>query len=163
MRRWMCVVFVALLLCGCKAEETFETVADVWAEQEKPPVREISVKLPGEAVVPAVESGSGRMYQCQDYEIYIQTLDSGNLDATIQTVTGYSREELTVMETLLEGVSRYEFVWTSAGETGDRLGRGVVLDDGEYHYVMTVLRDAQTTKTSQIVWSEVFDSFSLAA
>ena len=61
------------------------------------------------------------------------------------------------------GISdRYEFVWVSAGETGERLGRGVILDDGSYHYVMTVLRDAESTENSQIVWNDVFASFRLA-
>ena len=159
-----CIVFLvaSLLLCGCAAEETFETVADVWVQQEEVQPREISVSLPGEAAMPAVESESGRMYLCEDYEIYIQTMEAGDLNATIQTVSGYSKEDLTVMETESDGVKRYDFVWACAGEKGDRLGRGVILDDGDTHYVMTVLRDADTTKISQIVWSDVFDSFSLS-
>lgn len=157
---WM-LGLVALLLCGCAAEETFETVSDEIVQPVMAQPREISVSLPGEASMPAVESDSGRMYLCSDYEIYIQTMDGGDLNATIQTVSGYAREDLTVMETELDGVKRYEFVWTSAGENGDRIGRGVVLDDGDYHYVMTVLRDENTTETSQIVWSEVFNSFTL--
>ncbi len=162
MKKCVLVGLLALLLCGCGAEETFETVADVWVTEAAATPREVSVTLPGEAAVPAVESDSGRMYLCEDYEIYIQTMDAGDLNGTIQTVSGYAAEDLTVMETEQDGVSRYEFVWASAGENGDRVGRGVILDDGSYHYVMTVLRDAETTKTSQVVWSEVFQSFRLA-
>ena len=66
------------------------------------------------------------------------------------------------METQWDGVSRYEFVWVSAGERGDRLGRAVILDDGDYHYCMSVLRDADATEMSQVVWSDVFNSFALA-
>ena len=65
------------------------------------------------------------------------------------------------METGTEDLRRYEFVWTSMGEDGQRLGRAVVLDDGNYHYTMTVLRDADTTENTQIVWSDVFRSFNL--
>lgn len=162
MKKTVLVGLMALLLCGCRAEETFETVSDEWIAPVMASPREVSVSLPGEASVPAVESENGRLYLCEDYEVFIQILDSGDLNATIRTVSGYEAEELTVMETNLDGISRYEFVWTSAGERGDRLGRGVILDDGDYHYVMTVLRDEGTTENSQVVWSEVFRSFSLA-
>ena len=46
-------------------------------------------------------------------------------------------------------------------EKGDMLGRGVILDDGSYHYCMSVLRSADGTKKSRIVWSDVFGSFGL--
>lgn len=163
MKRKIIVGLLALLLLtGCAAEETFETISDDIVQPVMAQPREVSVSLPGEVSMPAMESDSGRMYLASDYEIYIQTLDRGDLNATIQTVSGYEKDALTVMQTSLDGVDRYEFVWTCAGENGDRIGRGVVLDDGDYHYVMTVLRDADTTETSQIVWNDVFDSFRLA-
>ena len=155
------LLLLALLLCGCTAEETLETISDDIVQPVMAQPREIAVSLPGEASIPTMEGDTGRMYLASDYEIYIQTLDAGDLNATIQTVSGYERDALTVMETNQEGVDRYEFVWSSAGETGDRIGRGVVLDDGKYHYVMTVLRDAETTENTQIVWSDVFASFHL--
>ena len=49
---------------------------------------------------------------------------------------------------------------STAGEQGERLGRGVILDDGDYHYCLTVLQDADVTDC-QIVWSEVFRTFDL--
>ena len=64
-------------------------------------------------------------------------------------------------ETAQDGAKRYDFVWASAGENGDQLGRAVILDDGNYHYCLSVLRDADTTEKSQIVWRDVFDSFKL--
>lgn len=161
MRKIIVFALLALLLTGCTAEETFETISDDIVEQAMAQPREIAVSLPGEVSMPAMESDSGRMYLASDYEIYIQTMDSGDLNATIRTVSGYEKDALTVMETCLDGVDRYEFVWVSAGENGDRIGRGVVLDDGDYHYVMTVLRDADTTENTQIVWSDVFDSFAV--
>ena len=59
-------------------------------------------------------------------------------------------------------MKRYDFVWASAGENGDMLGRAVILDDGNYHYCLSVQRPADPEKTSQVVWSQVFQSFSLA-
>lgn len=161
MKKTIIIAVLALLLTGCTAEETLETISDDIVQPVMAQPREIAVSLPGEASIPTMEGDSGRMYLASDYEIYIQTLNAGDLNATIQTVSGYERDALTVMETNLDGLDRYEFVWTSAGENGDRIGRGVVLDDGSYHYVMTVLRDAETTENTQIVWNDVFASFNL--
>ena len=162
MKRMLIFALVMMLLSGCAAEETLETIADDLVQPVMAQPREIAVSLPGEASIPTMEGDTGRMYLADDYEIYIQTLESGDLDATIQTVSGYSKDSLTVINTKSDGIERYEFVWVSAGENGERLGRGVVLDDGSHHYVMTVLRDADTTETSQIVWNDVFSSFRLA-
>ncbi len=156
-------LLLALLLSGCGAKETLETVSDdiplqpVLAEPA-----EISVRLPDNAVSPVLESDTQQVYLCEDYEIAIETRASGDLSGTITAMTGFEPEQLTVMHTSPDGVDRYEFVWVSAGETGDRLGRGVVLDYGSYDYCMTVLRDAENQKKSQVVWSDVFASFSLA-
>ena len=86
-------------------------------------------------------------------------MESGDLEKTIHTLTGYDKEDLTVMATSADGINRYEFVWTCMGENGEQIGRAVVLDDGNYHYTMTVLRSAENTENSQIVWNDVFRSF----
>lgn len=161
MKKLMVLALVTMLLCGCVAEETLETVADELVQPVMAQPSEITVSLPGEVSVPAMEGDTGRMYLASDYEIYIQTMVSGDLNTTIQTVSGFEKDALTVMETNPEGIDRYEFVWVSAGETGERLGRGVILDDGRYHYVMTVLRDTESDANSQIVWNDVFASFRL--
>ena len=161
MRKTVLLIIMVLLLAGCGAEETFETVADEQVLPAMAQPMEIQVSLPGEAAMPVMESDNGRFYMASDYEIHIQTLEAGDLNRTVKTLSGFEKEDLTVMETDRDGVRCYEFVWSCTGENGDRLGRAVVLDDGSYHYTMTVLRDADTTETSQIVWADVFASFSL--
>jgi len=153
---WMALL--AALLTGCTAEETLETVNDEWIVPAMAQPREISVRLPDSALAPVLEQDGRRLYMGQNYEIMVETMASGNLDATIRTLSGYEKDQLTVLETGQEDVKRYEFVWTTAGEKGDRLGRAVVLDDGDYHYCMSVLRDAGDTL---VVWKDVFRSFSL--
>lgn len=161
MKKCWILMVLALLLCGCAEEETFETIADDIVQPVMAQPRQVAVELPDDAVAPVLESDSGQIYMCSDYEIVIETLSSGDLNATIQSICGYAREDLTIMQTQWEDVSRYEFVWASAGETGELLGRAVILDDGNYHYCMYVLRDASTTETSQITWRNVFGSFQL--
>jgi len=139
-----------------------ETVADEWVEEAQAAAREILVELPEEAAAPAAENADGRIYVCSDYEIEIHTMAGGDLDRTIRSLSGYGKEDLTVISSGGGDMKRYDFVWAAAGEEGDRVGRAVILDDGNYHYTMTVLRDADTVETSQIVWRTVFESFTLA-
>lgn len=160
MKKWI-VPLLCILLTGCGAQETFETVADELVVSAMAQPGQISVELPDDAVAPVLESGSEQVWMCDDYEIIIQTVSAGDLNETIQTISGYPKEALTVMETQNQNVTRYDFVWASAGEMGEYLGRAVVLDDGNYHYCMSVLRDAAATEDSQIVWNEVFQSFRL--
>ena len=164
MKKIATALLLALLLSGCGAKETLETVADdIPLQPVLAQPAQISVRLPDNAVSPVLESDTQQLYFCEDYEIAIETRSSGDLSGTITALTGFAPEQLTVMHTSPEGVDRYEFVWAAAGEDGDRLGRGVVLDDGSYHYCMSVLRDAENPKKSQVVWSDVFSSFSLSS
>lgn len=162
MKKCWIILALALILCGCGAEETFETISDELVAPVMAQPRQIRVRLPEEAAAPVLESDSEQVYLCEDYEIVIETLSAGDLAATIQSLSGYGKDQLTVMQTQQDSVTRYDFVWAAAGETGDRLGRAVVLDDGSYHYCMSVLRDANTVQGSQVLWNDVFQSFLLA-
>lgn len=158
MKRWLCFLLPVLLLCGCGAEETLETVSDEWMVPVMAQPREVTLRLPENLVMPVLEEAGRRMYLGEDYEIMVETLDSGDLDATIRSLTGYNSDRLTVIRTNQNDLDRFDFVWTTAGETGERLGRGTILDDGDYHYCLSVLRNADE---ALIVWQDVFESFSL--
>lgn len=161
MKKLLVFVLVAGMLAGCsEAVPTMETVADVWEIPIAAKPREIVLELPGEALACAMESDSGRMYFGDSYEVSVQTLTAGDLDATVEALTGFHRDEITVMQTRNDDVKRWEFAWATAGERGDRIGRGIILDDGDYHYCLSVLQDADVTDC-QIIWSEVFHSFGL--
>lgn len=159
MKRCILVILLAGMFCGCSAEQTVETVADEWVVPVMAVPKEISLTLPGEASVCAVESDSGRLYIGDGYEVAVQTLSSGDMDATLRSVTGFPQKDLTVMQTDGGPVKRYEFVWACAGEGGQKLGHGVLLDDGDYHYCLSILRDAEQKEMSQVIWSEVISSF----
>ena len=160
MKRILLVLLMSLLLAGCAEAELGETVADVWQEAVTVAApRETRLELPGEAVACAMESDTGRLYFGDGYEVMVQTLSGGDLDATIRALTGFDREDITVIQSQNDP-KRWEFAWASAGEGGERLGRGVVLDDGNYHYCLTVLQDADDDDC-QIIWSQVFNSFEL--
>ena len=160
MKKWM-LVLLMILLTGCGAEQTFETVADELMIPVMAQPRFVCVDLPGETALPVIENDHGRIYVCNDYEIVLQTVESGDLEETIQMVSGMSQNDITMMETGSEGIDRYDFVWAAAGEGGDQTGRAAILDDGNYHYCLSVLRFAEDEKT-QINWDQVFSSFQLA-
>jgi len=162
LKKTLFILLIAILFTGCTPAPTvWETVADEPAQMVTAQSREILVDLPKEAAVHTMEADTGRLYLCQDYEIAIQTIQGGDLNATIRQLTGYEKEKLTVIETSHKELKRYDFAWSTAGENGDRVGRGVILDDGNYHYTMTVLHDAADTEKTQVVWRSVFESFTL--
>lgn len=155
------LLICGLLLCGCKAEETFETVTDVYGEQETVLPREIGLKIPGDAGVQVIQSDQGTLYLCDGYEITVQTMQAGDLNRTMRNLSGFDSDMLTVMETGLTEAARYEFVWSAAGEGGDMIGRAVVLDDGAYHYCVTVMSVAAEAVDLRETWQTLLDSFSL--
>ena len=155
---FLCLLFLA----GCGAQETFETVADDMMAPAMAQMRQIVVALPEEAASPTVQDDGGKLYQCDGYEILLQTMDGGDLDATIRSISGYSRENVTVLETVQGEFDKYELVWASAGEEGDRIGRATILDDGSYHYVVSVLADADKTESYGDVWDILFASVTLS-
>lgn len=160
MKKLVLVILTAMLFAGCAQAPAAETIADVWEEPVLAAPKEIRLELPGETVACAMESDTGRLYLGDGYEVMVQTLSGGDLDATIREITGFAREDITVVQTRREEPTRWEFAWATAGETGERVGRGLILDDGTYHYCLSVLQDADM-KDCQIIWSEVFNNFSL--
>ena len=158
---FFCLLFTALL-AGCAGEETMETLGDVWDVPAMAVPRQILVDLPEDTAAGVLESDAGRIYIADDYEIMLETMESGDLDGTMRQLCGRGKDELTVLETRQDDLKRYEFVWATAGERGEQLGRAVVLDDGNYHYCLSVLRPENAEETSQVVWSQVFQSFALS-
>ena len=159
-----CVILalvVLAMLTGCGAQETMETISDVQAAPVMAQMREISVVLPEEAASPTVESGSERLYLCEDYEITVQILDGGDLNQTVKTLSGYERDALTVLSTRKDNLDSYEFVWACAGEEGDLVGRAMILDDGCYHYCVSILGDATQAMENKVLWDDMFHSFTL--
>lgn len=150
---------LSLLLTGCGAQVTLETIADEAVQAAVAQPREIHVELPEEAVLPVMESENGRLYLCKDYDVQVQTLTGGDLSKTIRTVTGYEMDDLTVIQTSADGFACSEFVWTTAGELGDQVCRAAVMDDGSYHYVLSAMINADKASSYQEIWNGMFESF----
>ena len=162
MKKCWFLVLLTVFLAGCAQQPTFETVEDVYAAPVSAPVRQILLNLPSEAAVMTMEMEDGsRLYLCKDYTVTAQTMEAGDLDRTVRAVSGFGREDLTVMATALGDFTRYDFVWTCAGENGDQLCRGAIIDDGDYHYVITVMADEALAGALASQWQVLLDSFAV--
>ncbi len=156
MRKCCWILVFGLLLSGCASAQTFETLGDVDmapAVQEK---QELVVSIPDPAEV--MQGASGTLYLCDDYTLAVEVLSAGDLNGTMQNLTGFGVDDLTVISTAAGDFSRYECVWTAAGEGGDWVGRSVVLDDGVHHYCITMNYSAADAAGMQEVWTEITDS-----
>lgn len=159
---WMALPLAALLLTGCGVQDTFETVSDVAVQSVSTAARQVLLTLPEEAAVCVFEDAqTGSLYLCDGYSISLQTLQGGDLDRTLRTVTGYGREQLTLMQTAQPDAKRYECVWSAAGEGEDQVGRAVILDDGSYHYVLSAMAGESSAGDLTETWQEIFRSFGL--
>ena len=81
----------------------------------------------------------------------------------LQHFRSLSSDRLTVLETSQQGCDRYDFTWCAAGENGDWVGRGVILDDGCSHYCLSVLADVDAAGAVQEDWNALFQSFGVSS
>lgn len=153
---------LVFVLTGCSTERDYETVMDTYTEPAPVAAQQIMLQLPPEASMEVFDSSeAGTYYQCDGYEIILQTLEAGDLDKTFKEVTGFSKADLTVMETAQGEMKRYDCVWSAAGEGKEQIGRAAVLDDGNYHYVLTVMADFSKAGALQEAWQGLFDTFTV--
>ena len=157
MKKTVFLLALVLLLSGCDSE-SYETVSDVYLEPQET-AAQLTLALPEDANrVALTNAAAGTAYLCDGYCVTVSTHEAGDLDATLQTATGFTRSQLPVME-LQDGENRrYECVWAAAGEGEDQVGRAVVLDDGRYHYCVTVMGQADMAGELSADWQELLNS-----
>ncbi len=160
MKKLCVIVAFVLLLTGCANNPTFETLGDVEHQSAVAPVMgKPQLSLPENAVQEVFGQEIDEVYQCDGYSVFLQTLPSGDMTATMRTLSGFAPEQLTVLETKSGSVRRYDWVWTAAAEEGEVLCRAAVLDDGAFHYCMTAVAAVEETGNLTQQWNTLFASF----
>lgn len=164
MKKCLILAVMLLMLTGCGAQETLETISDDYIQPVSAPLWQMILDVPLDASVTVLQwEDTGKMYLCDGYTITVQTMEAGDLKKTLRTLTGYEKENLTLMQTLQDGAKRYECVWVSAGEGESQVGRACLLDDGNYIYAVTAMAGESKAGELSQVWQEMFDSFRLAS
>ena len=164
MKKVWVLFMLALALTGCGTQQAMETISDEFDVSAMAEVQQINLSLPEEAAVATLEcADAGKLYLCDGYSVTVQTMEAGDLDRTLRNATGFSKEQLTVMQTSPGAFVRYDCVWCAVGEGGDQTCRGIVLDDGNYHYVVTVMADATMAGELTATWQHILDSAKLVS
>ena len=160
-KKLLAILLLAFILAGCGGEQTYETIGDVLAPQETPLPLEVVVRIPEEAAAMVMTGEDGaKLYMCDDYFITIQTMPAGDMNAVFRELTGYSQENLQIMQSQFLGLDRYRLAWSAAGEGADQIGRATVYSDGNYCYALTAMAPAD--KAADLIagaWQDLFDSF----
>ncbi len=160
MKKWW-VLLVSLLLFGCSAGD-FETIADSYTPLPQDAQAQMVLSFDQDAQAGAMESETQEnLYFCDGFTMTTQTLESGDLDRTLRAVTGFGRDQLTLLQQTQGDCTRYDFVWTCAGEGGDQVCRGSILDDGSYHYVVATMADDEVAGGLTATWNSIFSSFNI--
>ena len=153
---------LTVILSGCSAQQTFENILDGWEMPEEAKMQQVQLTLPDEASVMTMQADNqDRLYLCNGYTVTVQTLPSGDMEETMLEVTGFDIDRLQMVNTRTLEAERVDCVWTSAGEGGDQVCRAVVLDDGNFHYVVTTMADASVSGELTQVWNDLFSSVQL--
>ena len=163
MRKLWWLPLMIMLLAGCTGEQSYETVSD---QLEVPVVSvrySVSLDLPEEAADPVMDTGSEKLYECEDYTLTLQTMDGGDLEKTFRAVTGMGADALTVLQTQRNEMPCYQCAWTTAGEDGQRICRALILDDGNMHHAVTVMADHTLAGQLTEQWEAIFRSATLVS
>lgn len=161
MKKFILFLLLCAFLSGC-GNQAWETVSDQIETTTPKEPQKIKIALPNGAVQTSISlDGDTAIYFCDGYTVCVAQRTAGDMAATLKWLTGLPEEELTVLETKEEGCTRYYCAWCCAGENGQQVCRAEILDDGNYHYTVSILCDDENAVGHQDEWEDVFQSFSL--
>lgn len=164
MKLAVCLVTLCLVGCSTAQEPVMETIGPE-AYQDfgaKPVAAQIHVLVPEQAVSEAIADGqNGMVYTWEDHTLILQTRDSGNIQATVEALTGQDYDNLTVMSRNKGDLTYYQTVWSATGEGQINLGRALIADDGAYHYCLSLVSPEDSD--AQQVYDSLCASFSLTS
>lgn len=163
MKKWILgiVLLFGVFLCGCAGTESFEVIGDNIDELPIAAPAKVQLTLPKDSTLSVMSGSDWQCYEEEHYQIIVQTYPSGDLSQTLQRVTGYQKENLSVMEISGGNIDKFLCAWSAVSEEGELVGRCAVLDDGVYHYCLSILVDADVSGEIRETLDAVFATYSL--
>lgn len=163
MKKIVFLLLLSLLLSGCDAVSTWETLGSVdHVSPTQAQLRQVMLTLPEDAALEVNASDLAvTVYSCDGYLICLQTFPSGDLSGTVRSLSGFSPEALTMVESACYDHQRYDWVWTAVAEEGELVCRGTVLDDGNHQYTLCAMALSEDAGALQAEWNSLFGSFCL--
>lgn len=154
-----------LLLCltGCSVP-VWETVDDDLSVSASQQQEAYTVQIGVPDGMTLLEDGETfQLYSTDNGELEIetQTFLTAGVDSAVKTLTGFSAEELTILQTTRFDMPEYQFAWVAQTEQGARLYRADMVLDGTrcYAVVCSSLESAGDYYAFQA--RQVFSSFGL--
>jgi len=158
MKKLIYVLPVLVLLTGCAVQETFETVADIYEITAVQSSYKLALDFPEEASAYTMKTEDGALYECEGYSLCTQSIPGDSIDKTLEKLTGYRKDALSVIQTQSGEFQRYDFAWAVAGEGVQQICRGVILDDGTVHHAVTVMADYDRAGELLETWQKLLGS-----
>lgn len=160
-------VFLVLLICilcltGCGAVQTFERIEDSAAVPVMAKASQLELTYADLEEALVFDNGNSKLYMCDGYSVILQTLEGGDLGRTVREVTGLDKEKLTLMKTDNNGIITYQCAWSAVGEGTDRICRAAILDDGAFHYAVTVMTNSGNMAAITKAWSPLLETLYLS-
>ena len=163
MKKGIVWIMLMLLLTGCSSETTYETIGNVWEESEPTAVQgTMDFALPEGARMEVLEENGSKYYSVGNWEIWTQVYPSGNIRSTIELVTGLEPDMPTVVRQQVEDMTCHETAWSTTGEDGMKAARTAVLDDGNYHYCISVMVPESDAEEVGDFFTQILDSVSIS-
>lgn len=165
--RVLWVLCAVIALCGCSRAEqpVWETVSDAYLlPVHAAPTYDASIQLDGSTPLAEVFSDlSSRVYSDAEgrYEVAVETRTADSLAQLVREMTGFSLDQLDVLQRQQDGMQRYDMAWSAVSEDGNVSCRAAVLDDGLFYYVLTAQIPQEFSAQCRSEVEAVFQSFCL--
>lgn len=162
MKKLFLAILCMFMLSGCSSVETMETIHDDGVVPVMGEAGQVQLTLPDLDDAQVIDNGMGsRIYLFDGFCVTVQTLDGGDMSKTLETVSGFGAEKLSLLKTEQEDYTQFCCAWSSAGEGEEQLCRAVVMDDGRYHYAVTVMADSSEVAEQPDLWG-ILDTVELS-
>lgn len=163
MKKWIIIVLCFIVLTGCSSNADYETIGNVCDEPMSVYIpAQIELVMPEESDMKETATVNGtKYYRFGDCQVWVDVLQTGNLSATIEEITGQNPEKMTVIAREMNGYSCYETTWSAMAEEGMHIGRLLVADNGKHHYCIALMMPEESSENVSEVMGQILEGIQI--